>query len=56
MVIYGRRGPGFCEGTMPQCTGIRGRGSGSGWAGEQGEGVRDNCKGSQRKTRKGDNT
>jgi hypothetical protein len=32
------RGPWSCEGSMPQCRGMPGQGSGSGWVGEQGEG------------------
>jgi hypothetical protein len=32
-----RRGPWFCEGSMPQCRGMLGPGSRSGWVGEQGE-------------------
>ena len=26
-----------CEGSMPQCKGMPGKGNGSGWVGEQGE-------------------
>jgi hypothetical protein len=37
LVISGRRGPRSCEGSMPQCRGMPGPGSGSGWVGEQGE-------------------
>ena len=29
--IDGRRGPWFCEGSVPQCRGIRGQGGWSGW-------------------------
>jgi hypothetical protein len=39
--VNGRRGPWYCEGSMPQCGGMPGPGSGSGWVGEQGEGGRD---------------
>jgi hypothetical protein len=39
--INGQRGPWSCEGSMPQCRGMTGQGSGSGWVGEQGEGGRD---------------
>ena len=38
--INGRRGPWSCEGLMPQCRGMPGQGSGSGWVGEQGSGDR----------------
>jgi hypothetical protein len=30
----GRRGPWSLEGSMPQCRGMPGQGSGSGWVGE----------------------
>jgi hypothetical protein len=39
--INGRRGPWSCEGSMPQCKGMPGPGSRSGWVGEQGEGAWD---------------
>jgi hypothetical protein len=39
--MNGRRGPWFCEGSMPQYRELQGPGSGSGWVGEQGEGRRD---------------
>jgi hypothetical protein len=39
--INGKRGPWFCEGSMPQCRGMPGQGSRSRWVGEQGEGERD---------------
>jgi hypothetical protein len=39
--INGMRGPWSCEGSMPQYRGMPGPGSGSGWAGEQGEGGGD---------------
>jgi hypothetical protein len=35
--INERRGPWFYEGLMPQCRGVPGQGSRSGWVGEQGE-------------------
>jgi hypothetical protein len=38
MVSLVRRGPWSCEGSMPQYRGMPGLGSGSGWAGEQGDG------------------
>jgi hypothetical protein len=41
LVINGRRSPWSCEGSMPQYRGPPGPGSGSGWAGEQGEGGRE---------------
>jgi hypothetical protein len=34
-LINGRKGLWFCEGTMPQCRGMPGPGSVSGWVGEQ---------------------
>jgi hypothetical protein len=37
LVLNGRRGPWSCEGSMPQCRGMPGPGSWSGWVGEQGE-------------------
>ena len=37
MVIDRRRGPWSCEGSMPQCRGMPGPGSGSGWVGELGK-------------------
>jgi hypothetical protein len=40
-VISGRRGPWSWEGSIPQCSGMPGPGSGSGWVGEQGEGEED---------------
>jgi hypothetical protein len=40
-VINGRRGLWFCEGSMPQCKGMPGPGSRSGWVGEQEEGGAD---------------
>jgi hypothetical protein len=40
-IINGRKGPWSCEGSMPQCRGMPGPGSGSGWVGEQGEGEGD---------------
>ena len=55
--IKGRRGPWSYEGSMPQCGGMPGLGSGSEWVGEQREGERDRGKvfffGGE--TRKGDN-
>jgi hypothetical protein len=41
LVINGRRGPWSCEYFLPQCRGIPGPGSGSGWVGEQGDGGGD---------------
>jgi hypothetical protein len=38
MAINWRRGPWSCEGSMPQCRGMPG--CGSGWVEEQGEGER----------------
>jgi hypothetical protein len=38
LVINRRRGPWSCEGSMPQCGGMPGPGSWSGWVGEQEEG------------------
>jgi hypothetical protein len=38
VLIYGRRGPWFCDGTMPQCRGMPGPGSRIEWVGVQGEG------------------
>ena len=35
--INERRGPWPCEGSMPQCRGMPGQGSRSGWVSEQGE-------------------
>ena len=35
--INGRRGPWSCEGSVPQCRGMPGQGSGSEWVGEQRE-------------------
>ena len=35
--IIGRRSPWSCEGSMPQCRGMPGPGSRSGWGGEQGQ-------------------
>ena len=40
-MINGRRGPGSCEGSMPQYRGMPGPGSRSGWVGEQGYGERN---------------
>ena len=37
-LVYGRRGPWFCEGSMPQYRGMPGPGIGSGWLSEQGRG------------------
>jgi hypothetical protein len=37
LVINGRRGPWFCEGSI-QCRGMPEPGSGSGWVGEKGGG------------------
>jgi hypothetical protein len=37
LVIIGRRSPWSYEGSMPQCKGMPGPGSRSGWVGEQGE-------------------
>jgi hypothetical protein len=37
LIINGKRGSWFCEGSMPQCMGMPGPGSGSEWVGEQGE-------------------
>jgi hypothetical protein len=51
--ISGRRGPWVCEGSMPQCRGMPGPGSGSGWAGKQGEREGMGVFGGE--TRKGDN-
>ena len=34
-----RKGPWFCEGSMPQDRGMPGPGSVSGWFGQQGDGV-----------------
>jgi hypothetical protein len=36
--INRRRGPWSCKGPMPQCRGMPGPGSGSGWVGEPGNG------------------
>jgi hypothetical protein len=36
--INERRGPWSCEGSMSQCRGMPGQGSGSGWVSEQGGG------------------
>jgi hypothetical protein len=38
LVINGSRGPWSCEGLKPQCRGIPGQRSGSGWVGVQREG------------------
>jgi hypothetical protein len=38
-IINGRRGPWFCEGSMPQYREMPRTGSRSGWVGEEGEGV-----------------
>jgi hypothetical protein len=38
LVINGRRGHWFCEGSKPQYRGMPGPGSRSGWVGEQGRG------------------
>jgi hypothetical protein len=46
--INGRRGPWPCEDSMPQCRGMPGPGSLSGWVGEQGEGEGDRGRGFQR--------
>jgi hypothetical protein len=42
-VINGRTGPLSCEGSMPQCRRMQGKGSRSGWVGEQGEGEELGC-------------
>ena len=39
--INGRRGPVSYEGCMPQCGGMPGPESRSGWVGEQGEGIEE---------------
>jgi hypothetical protein len=39
--ISGRRGPLSYEGSMPQCGGMPGPESRSGWVGEQGEGMEE---------------
>jgi hypothetical protein len=39
--INGRNGPWSCEGSMPQCRGMPGPGSRSGWVGEPGVGGGD---------------
>jgi hypothetical protein len=44
--INGRRGPWFCEGSMPQCRGMPGQEIRSVWVGEQEEG--DGIEGFQR--------
>lgn len=36
-VINGKRGPWPCDGSMSQCRGVLGPGSGREWGGEQGE-------------------
>ena len=41
LLVNGRRGPWSCEGSVPQCRGMPGIGSGSGWVGEQEEGEGD---------------
>jgi hypothetical protein len=41
LVINGRIDPWSCEGSVLQCRGIPGPGSGSGWVGKQGEEGRD---------------
>jgi hypothetical protein len=40
-LVPGSSGPWSCEGSMHQCGGMPGPGSGSGWVGEQGEGGGD---------------
>jgi hypothetical protein len=49
--INERRGPWFCEGSMPQYRGTPGQGSRSGWVGEHEEGGwdREFLEGRQRK-------
>ena len=43
LVISGRRGSWPYKGLMPQCKGIPGQGSNSGWIGEQQEGDEIGC-------------
>jgi hypothetical protein len=52
--INGRRVPWSCDGSMPQCRGMPGWGSKSGWVGEQGFGGWDRRVFGE-EARKGDN-